>query len=52
MGEKSGPLRSMWPPSTLMTCPVIQLAASLSKNIARFATSSTSPTRGNGVQTR
>jgi hypothetical protein len=35
-----------------MIWPVIQLAASLSKNIAALAMSSTSPTRGSGVQLR
>jgi hypothetical protein len=35
-----------------MTSPVIQPAATLSRNIARSATPSASPTRGNGMQIR
>ena len=49
LADMSGPRRSPWPPSTLITWPVIQLAASLSKKSAALAMSSTSPGRGNGV---
>jgi hypothetical protein len=40
----------VYPPSTMITCPVTQDARSVQRNAATFATSSGLPTRLNGVR--
>src|SRR5262249_42011812 len=51
-GTRFGPLRIVWPPSTGINCPVIQLASSESRNTTARPMSLGSPIREIGIRRR